>query len=90
MNLSTRRRWMGLLDIKMINFRPIRYICEIHNNICPICLETMNIFKCRYSFRSCDVFRGCDLCTFWAHKQCVDSCNKCPQCRKQWYRYQRI
>lgn len=40
-----------------------------------ICLETMNLFK-QFKY-----FKGCALCTFWAHKECITRCTNCPQCR---------
>jgi hypothetical protein len=69
---------MSICDINRFKFRPFRYIFEIHNNCCPICLENMNIFF------NCKRFKGCSQCTFWAHNDCILNCKKCPQCRKLW------
>lgn len=78
MDLRRRRRLMDMFNIKSINFLPLRYIWEIHGNSCPICLEPMNILK------SGRKFKGCNTCTFWAHKPCVVGCSTCPQCRCPW------
>jgi hypothetical protein len=66
---------MGILNINRYDFKPIQYFCEIHGRRCPICLETMNFFK------AFEYFKGCGICTFWAHKACVTRCTTCPQCR---------
>ena len=79
MSFERRRMLLSICDINKWNFRPLRYIFEIHNNPCPICLENMNFFF------YCTRFKGCGGCSFWAHKNCVLNCTKCPQCRKSWY-----
>ena len=78
MSFQRRRRCLSICDINRWNFRPLRYIFEIHNNPCPICLENMNFFI------HCTRFKGCGSCSFWAHKNCVLNCKKCPQCRIPW------
>ena len=78
MSFERKRRCMSICDINRFKFRPFRYIFEIHNNCCPICLENMNIFF------NCKRFKGCSQCTFWAHNDCILNCKKCPQCRKLW------
>lgn len=78
MSFAIKRRRMSICDINILNFRPLRYIYEVHNNCCPICLENMSIFSNQKRFK------GCGDCTFWAHKNCVLICEKCPQCRKIW------
>ena len=80
MSFQKRRKWMGLFDIERLNFRPIRYFVEIHNNNCPICLERMSIFT---SIKRLRRYRGCGVCTFWAHTQCTEGFTSCPQCRSQ-------
>ncbi len=86
--LLRRRRCMGYFEIGFCNFRPIRYCLEIHNKTCPICLEKMNIYESIYNFffNRCKrtTFKGCNICTFWAHNECVKRCNACPQCRARW------
>jgi len=79
MSLERRRLWMGILNIDKYDFRPIQYFYEIHGRNCPICLESMNFFK------AFEHFRGCNQCTFWAHKMCVTRCTICPQCRSNFH-----
>jgi len=84
MSFQYRRRALTCCEIERCNFRPGRYYYEIHNQICAICLENMNIFSHIWKNGFTTGFKGCKTCSFWSHKHCSINLTKCPQCRINW------